>query len=123
MWFSLLPSTKMLNRNVQQLLRVLVAAHKKMLNFVSFNAKDKNFSWSIQLKYPEELQNNFTVVISHQFLLITIVKTVWQMRLLATGNFQCQNIHFRFRISYVFLSNLYSQMFIMFIGLLHLIFP
>ena len=80
MWFSLLPSTKMLNRNVQQLLRVLVAAHKKMLNFVSFNAKDKIFSWSMQRKYPEELQNNFTVVKSHQFLIFTIVKTVWQMR-------------------------------------------
>ena len=74
MWFSLLPSTKMLNRNVQQLLRVLVAAHKKMLNFVFFNAIDKIFSWSMQLKYPEELQNNFTVVISHQFLLFTIVE-------------------------------------------------
>ena len=56
MWFSLLPSTKMLNRNVQQLLRVLVAAHMKMLNFASLNAKDKTFSWSMQLKYPEELQ-------------------------------------------------------------------
>ena len=59
MWLSLLPSTKMLNRNVQQLLRVLVAAHKKMLNFVSFNAKDKIFSWSMQRKYPQELQKNF----------------------------------------------------------------
>ena len=121
MWFSLLPSTKMFNRNVQ--LRVLVAAHKKIINFVSFNAKDKIFSWSMQRKYPEELQNNFTVVKSHQFLLFALVKTVWQMRLLASGNFQCQNIHFRFRISYVFLSSLYSQMFIIFIGLLHLIFP
>lgn len=64
----------MLNRNVQQLLRVLVAAHKKMLNFVFFNVKDKIFSWSMQLKYPEELQNNLTVVISHQFLLFTIVE-------------------------------------------------
>ena len=123
MWFSLLPSTKMLNRNVQQLLRVLVAAHKKMFNFVSLNGKDKIFSWSMQRKYPEELQNNFTVVKSHHFLLFTLVKTVWQMRLLASGNFQCQNIHFRFSISYVFLSSLYSQMFIIFIGLLHLIFP